>query len=146
MTTRLSAISLAGTARTLVAVGTCSDCSMLATTRAAAPRSVAVPAFSIACAAGDGAFAAVGFTFSAAGDSAGTPSPRRAAGVLRALVPCVAGASACGVMTAGGSAGVGAGVGRGLGVGDAAGASGAISASGSMSLAGTCPLPFASGR
>ena len=39
ITTRLSASSLAGTARTLVAVGTCSDGSMLATTRAAAPRS-----------------------------------------------------------------------------------------------------------
>src|SRR6476469_4308333 len=39
MTTRLSAISLAGTARTLVAVGTASDASMFATTRAAAPRS-----------------------------------------------------------------------------------------------------------
>ena len=39
MTTRLSAISLAGTARTLVAVGTVSDVFMLATTRAAAPRS-----------------------------------------------------------------------------------------------------------
>src|SRR3954464_15449357 len=39
MTTRLSKSSLAGTARTLVAVGTCSDCSMLATTRAAAPLS-----------------------------------------------------------------------------------------------------------
>src|SRR3954468_17996544 len=39
ITTRLSKSSLAGTARTLVAVGTCSDCSMLATTRAAAPLS-----------------------------------------------------------------------------------------------------------
>src|SRR4051812_36895095 len=39
MTTRLSAMSLAGTARTLVAVGTVKEASMLATTRAAAPRS-----------------------------------------------------------------------------------------------------------
>src|SRR4051812_50092243 len=39
ITTRLSNSSLAGTARTLVAVGTWSDCSMFATTRAAAPRS-----------------------------------------------------------------------------------------------------------
>jgi hypothetical protein len=38
-TIRLSAISFAGTARTLVAVGTASEDSMLATTRAAAPRS-----------------------------------------------------------------------------------------------------------
>src|SRR3954471_10502586 len=39
MTVRLSARSLAGTARTLVAVGTVRLVSMLATTRAAAPRS-----------------------------------------------------------------------------------------------------------
>ena len=39
MTTRLSMSSLAGTARTLVAVGTPSELSMLATTRAAGPRS-----------------------------------------------------------------------------------------------------------
>src|SRR5688500_3430612 len=39
MTTRLSMSSLAGMARTLVAVGTCSDDSMLLTTRALAPRS-----------------------------------------------------------------------------------------------------------
>ncbi len=38
ITTRLSAMSLAGTARTLVAVGTLSDACMFATTRAAAPR------------------------------------------------------------------------------------------------------------
>ena len=40
MTTRLSMISLAGTARTLVAVGTVSEVSMFATTRAAAPRRI----------------------------------------------------------------------------------------------------------
>src|SRR6478735_1618787 len=39
MTTRLSMSSLAGTARTLVAVGTVSETSMLATTREGAPRS-----------------------------------------------------------------------------------------------------------
>src|SRR4051812_8196213 len=39
MTTRLSASSLAGTARTLVAVGTVSDAFMFFTTLAAAPRS-----------------------------------------------------------------------------------------------------------
>src|SRR2546423_8087885 len=38
ITMRLSASSFAGTARTLVAVGTASDSSMLATTRAATPR------------------------------------------------------------------------------------------------------------
>src|SRR6476661_7431194 len=38
-TTRLSMSSLAGTARTLVAVGTVSETSMLATTREGAPRS-----------------------------------------------------------------------------------------------------------
>src|SRR6478752_10267776 len=39
MTTRLSMSSLAGTARTLVAVGTVSEASMLLTTRDGAPRS-----------------------------------------------------------------------------------------------------------
>ena len=39
MTTRLSMTSLAGTPRTLVAVGTVRDVSMLPTTRAAGPRS-----------------------------------------------------------------------------------------------------------
>ena len=38
MTMRLSTSSLAGTARTLVAVGTASEASMLVTTRALAPR------------------------------------------------------------------------------------------------------------
>ena len=44
MTIRLSNSSFAGTARTLVAVGTCSDCCMFETTRAAAPRSGVDPA------------------------------------------------------------------------------------------------------
>ena len=39
ITMRLSASSFAGTARTLVAVGTCSDASMFCTIRAATPRS-----------------------------------------------------------------------------------------------------------
>src|SRR5919107_3648767 len=42
ITSRLSASSFAGTARTLVAVGTSSDASMLRTTAEAAPRSVVV--------------------------------------------------------------------------------------------------------
>src|ERR1700709_1455269 len=88
ITTRLSAMSLAGTARTLVAVGTCNESSMLVTTRAAAARSVVVPAFSMARV---GAFAAGAVRFSAAGDSAGRPSAGRAAGVLRAVVPGPAG-------------------------------------------------------
>ena len=51
MTTRLSASSLAGTARTLVAVGTASEAFMFFTTADAAPRSwVAVPSV-LACAA-----------------------------------------------------------------------------------------------
>src|SRR6478609_7811148 len=53
MTTRLSASSLAGTARTLVAVGTASDAFMFLTTADAAPRSVvAVPSAAWADAAG----------------------------------------------------------------------------------------------
>src|SRR5207248_11736002 len=42
ITARLSVSSLAGTARTLVAVGTVSDSSMLAAIRAATPRSTTV--------------------------------------------------------------------------------------------------------
>ncbi len=123
MTTRLSNSSLAGTARTLVAVGTCSDCSMLATTRAAAPRSwvvlapVAASCFGSAGAAalgsslasglvsalvadgraaGFGASAATGGVglFSAAGLSAGVPASTRAAGVGRFWVEAGAAATA----------------------------------------------------
>src|SRR6478672_10408239 len=54
MTTRLSMSSLAGTARTLVAVGTVSEASMLFTTRDGAPRS-GTTASSLA---GPGAFTA----------------------------------------------------------------------------------------
>jgi hypothetical protein len=42
ITTRLSTISFAGTARTLVAVGTASEACIFDTTRAAAPRSTTV--------------------------------------------------------------------------------------------------------
>src|SRR4051794_26334199 len=52
MTTRLSMSSLAGIARTLVAVGTARLVSMLATTRAAAPRRGLVPGVGWAVAAG----------------------------------------------------------------------------------------------
>src|SRR3954468_8248110 len=72
MTMRLSASSLAGTARTLVAVGTVSDTFMFLTTAAAAPRR------------GDWAPAATG----AAGLAAG------AAGLLSAGVAAGAGAGA----------------------------------------------------
>src|SRR5882757_8617434 len=58
MTIRLSAISFAGTARTLEAVGTASEASMLVTTRAAAPRSVVVLASAGAVV---GVLAGVGF-------------------------------------------------------------------------------------
>src|SRR5690242_8108628 len=65
MTMRLSAISLAGTARTDVAVGTSSDVVMFLTTIAAAPRNGVVvrPSPSAACAA-LAAFAALAATMS----------------------------------------------------------------------------------
>src|SRR5215212_486479 len=50
MTMRLSIISLAGMARTLVAVGTSSDADMFFTTAAAAPRSTWASSPSVACA------------------------------------------------------------------------------------------------
>src|SRR5688500_3114199 len=67
MTTRLSMSSLAGTARTLVAVGTCSDDSMLLTTRALAPRS-GLTSFSLRgpVAFGAGASRGVGASFGGA--------------------------------------------------------------------------------
>src|SRR3954470_8563757 len=90
MTTRLSISSLAGMARTLVAVGTARLASMLLTTRAAAPRSgwrgVAVSAAGIwvagawavgvgaGLAAGAAAFAAGAFTGAGAGGVAGLRS------------------------------------------------------------------------
>ena len=72
-TIRLSASSLAGTARTLVAVGTVSEVSMLATTRAAAPRSGTVS---------PPVAAAAGFWAGPAGLPAGSA---RLAGRLRGL-------------------------------------------------------------
>src|SRR2546423_14848633 len=62
ITMRLSASSFAGTARTLVAVGTVSDWSMLATMRAATPRSgtVFAPAGTVAGAAAFGLPSAAG--------------------------------------------------------------------------------------
>src|SRR4051795_401396 len=60
MTIRLSASSLAGTARTLVAVGTASEAFMFLTTLAAAPRSgVRVTPFDSLLAGGGDAFAGV---------------------------------------------------------------------------------------
>src|SRR3954454_10649446 len=63
ITTRLSISSLAGTARTLVAVGTVRLVSMLATTRAAGPRRGALSASSDR--AGAGAVAAAGWAAAA---------------------------------------------------------------------------------
>src|SRR5690606_37175903 len=64
ITMRLSESSLAGTARTLVAVGTCSEASMLDTIRAAAPRSGCVWAPA-------GAAGAAGLGVGAGGGAAG---------------------------------------------------------------------------
>src|SRR3954454_6350147 len=66
MTMRLSASSLAGTARTLVAVGTVSEAFMFLTTLAAAPRSgiclaPAAGAFAAGLAAGLAALPSLGF-------------------------------------------------------------------------------------
>src|SRR3982751_2719988 len=73
ITMRLSAISFAGTARTLVAVGTDSDWSMFCTIRAATPRRTLTFAALASLAFAAGAFAAAGFSaagFSAAGFAA----------------------------------------------------------------------------
>src|ERR687886_2973038 len=59
MTIRLSASSFAGTARTLVAVGTVSDTFMFLTTLAAAPRSGTWVGDSVGCAFGAGLGAAL---------------------------------------------------------------------------------------
>src|SRR4051794_41112211 len=86
-TTRLSMSSLAGTARTLVAVGTVRLCSMLVTTRTAAPRS------GVVCAS---------FALGGADDAPGFAGGRVGAGWG---VTAVAGASAgcSGAVGAGGS-------------------------------------------
>src|SRR5919206_2949688 len=81
MTTRLSISSLAGTARTLVAVGTVRLASMFATTRAAGPRrrTVVSAASSAAGAAfGAGAFGAA--AWGCAGAGAGAVGAGRAGG------------------------------------------------------------------
>src|SRR5262245_51876877 len=85
ITMRLSASSFAGTARTLVAVGTVSDWFMLATMRAATPRSgtvfapvgtgVAAFAAVLPSVAAGGAGALVGAGDGFAGAAAGTPLP-----------------------------------------------------------------------
>src|SRR6476661_6568457 len=96
MTIRLSIISLAGMARTLVAVGRSSDCDMFLTTAAAAPRSTWTSSPSAGgglAGFGDGAWVA-GF------------------GVLGAPLPDAAGTgAACGGVTAGGAVAGGAGAG-----------------------------------
>src|SRR3954447_22999154 len=61
MTMRLSAMSFAGTARTLVAVGTVSDWSMFATIRAVTPRSCVVRGPPVGFAAVAGRAAEAGF-------------------------------------------------------------------------------------
>src|SRR5215213_7845469 len=74
MTMRLSASSLAGTARTLVAVGTVSETFMFLTTAAAAPRSAdCLPAATgvAALAAGAAAFPAGAFSVGAFSAGAG---------------------------------------------------------------------------
>src|SRR5215217_3136164 len=83
MTMRLSASSFAGTARTLVAVGTVSETFMFLTTLAAAPRS------------GDCVPAATGAAALAAGFSAGLAAGAFSAGAFGA------GATAAGALGAG---------------------------------------------
>ena len=114
MTTRLSMSSLAGTERTLVAVGTVSEVSMLATTRAAGPRSGVV--FSSA-GAGEGAAAgAVGPAWLGAafgvGMAAGAVAPLLSAAALSAVLSATA---VSGTGGAGDDAGAGASAGAGAG-------------------------------
>src|SRR6478672_8712781 len=82
MTVRLSASSLAGTARTLVAVGTVRLVSMLATTRAAAPLSgvLAEPVVGAASLAGWAAGAGTGAGAAGAGAAAEGTGAAGAAG------------------------------------------------------------------
>ena len=80
MTMRLSASSLAGTARTLVAVGTVSETFMFLTTLAAAPRSgLCLPAATGVAALPAAGLSAAGFSagFSAGGGRGGGRSARR---------------------------------------------------------------------
>src|ERR1700712_2429495 len=75
MTIRLSISSLAGMARTLVAVGTSNDADMFLTTAAAAPRNTC--SSSPSADAGPVAFRA-GFDLAGAGGGAGEPLPAAA--------------------------------------------------------------------
>ena len=77
MTTRLSMSNLAGTPRTLVAVGTASDASMLPTTRAAGPRSGTI---SLLGAVGGGGVEATGAEGTGAGAACGVERATSAAG------------------------------------------------------------------
>src|SRR6478752_350016 len=102
MTTRLSMSSLAGTARTLVAVGTARLLSMLVTTRAAGPRSGTVSS-SLVGPVGltAGASRGVGLAGSAALGSAG------ASGGAAGAAWAAAGAALAGAGVAGTAAGAG---------------------------------------
>src|SRR5215218_3552903 len=108
MTMRLSASSFAGTARTLVAVGTVSETFMFLTTAADAPRSgdcePAATGGAGALAAGAGAFSAAGALGAAAGLGAGAAG-FGAAGCCWGAA-CLAGAGAA-VADAGFGAGAG---------------------------------------
>src|SRR3954447_840884 len=120
MTMRLSASSFAGTARTLVAVGTVSETFMFLTTLAAAPRR------------GDCVPAATGGAAVLAGLSAGLAAGAFAAGALGA------GALGAGVLGAGAAVVVA----RGVASRDGAGESEAGAATGS---AGAAAPPFGDG-
>jgi hypothetical protein len=89
---RLSAISFAGTARTLVAVGTLSDASMFATMRAATPRiGLVLTPVGAAFAGGavGSAFAGAGAAFDGAGAAAGAVVEVVAVGLAGATVGAV---------------------------------------------------------
>src|SRR3954470_6626978 len=125
MTMRLSASSFAGTARTLVAVGTVSETFMFLTTLAAAPRR------------GDCVPAATGGAAVLAGLSAGLAAGAFAAGALGAGA-LGAGALGAGVLGAGAAVVVA----RGVASRDGAGESEAGAATGS---AGAAAAPFGDG-
>src|SRR5690606_10145773 len=113
MTMRLSIIALAGMARTLVAVGTSSDASMLRTTAAAGPRNTCFSSSAplSAVLAGVAGFTA-GF-FSCGFGAAGAAAPAEESpedGVLAVLVLAV-----CGLAAPSGLAGSGGGAGAGSG-------------------------------
>src|SRR5690348_4637623 len=97
ITTRLSAMSLAGTARTLVAVGTASESSMFVTTRAAAPRSVVVVSSDVTGAAAFGVVGAAGSGATAAGAGAGGAATAGAGGAAIGAAGGADAAAACAV-------------------------------------------------